>query len=243
MILSLVFLLSYSNKDIWAQSISSKYTFYSDPSLKIYVDYPLSGDWQAFNISNGVIIMSDADIQFMLIVNSPDSVNYYPSSVASMEEIANMIYSENENKMQNFVIDKEEVIPNSPFPSYHVITHYDDPKLGLVQMNENMIVDNNNLYRIISLTPESVAIQNDNILRHMLQSVAIGSTYDNEIVPLLNSLKNLQQYSQTLTTKTLQGLADINQELFCLGKNMAHLNVGDPQWKVYDPSCDQTYYE
>src|SRR5215207_9354187 len=106
-----------------------------------------------------------------------------------MEEIANMIYSENENKMQNFVIDEEGPISNSPFPSYHVLTHYDDPALGLVQMNENMILDNNNLYRIISLIPESIAIQNDHILRHMLQSVAIGTTYDNEIVPLLDQLK------------------------------------------------------
>jgi hypothetical protein len=86
------------------------------------------------------------------------------------------------------------------------------------------------LYEVAYIAPQSTYQQNLPTRNFMIESLAVGDSYDNVIQQIAAAGADLS-FAQ-----------DVTEAINCIGSITPSFTVGDPNWETYDPNCDQMHY-
>jgi hypothetical protein len=206
--------------------------YYYDDNQRLYLEFPVS--WiEEEDQSNSVLLSGDgASLEIFALIPTPGS--NFASAETPIEQVANDLIKSYKN-IPTIHLDSYKQFTISDTPGYYLGISENQQGIGPVIIDNFIVVSGGLMYDIRYTVPQSLYNQNIPTRDLILDTIAVGYTYEKEVVPDLNIIKS----SEATISSSMP--IDINKMTYCMGNSVAHFHVGEPEWEVYDPYCDQTY--
>ena len=236
-VILLIFIITLSSGGVShgvveTSTANPNYKYYYDDNQRLYLEFPAS--WIKEEDQSSSVLLTGDGVSLTIFAFNPNQGSNFASAETPIEQVANDLIQTYKN-IPTIHLDSYTPFTISDTPGYYLRISTNQQGVEPVIIDNFIVVSGGLMYDIRYTVPQSLYNQNIPTRDLILANIAVGYTYEKEVIPLLNIIKSPE------STIPPSMPIDINKMTYCMGNSVAHFHVGEPEWEVYDPYCDQTY--